>query len=445
VGHSSSGVFFDYDRDGLLDLFLCNVGVYSGDEQGRGGYYVGVSDAFAGHLKPEERNEQSILYRNMGGNRFVDVSEKMRLQDVSWTGDASPIDVNGDQWPDLYVLNMQGHDEYYENVGGKYFEKKSREVFPKTPWGSMGVKVFDYNNDGRLDLYITDMHSDMSEEVDLNREKLKARMQWPESMLRSGGMSIFGNAFFQRQEDGGYREVSDTNGAENYWPWGLSVGDLNADGFEDVFVASSMNFPFRYGVNTVLLNNRGKKFLDSEFILGVEPRRNGRTAKPWFILDTASEDKDHALVKKLNLTGHVTVWGALGTRSSAIIDFDDDGDLDIITNEFNDRPMVLVSDLSKKKDIKFLKIKLQGTESNRDGLGAVVTVRVGASRYTKVHDGKSGYLSQSSVPLYFGLDGAAAVDAIEVVWPSGQKQQIPGPIGVNQLRLIREADAEVKK
>ena len=78
--------------------------------------------------------------------------------------------------------------------------------------------------------------------------------------------------------------MSDEIAAENYWPWGISVGDLNADGYDDVFVASSMNYPFRYGVNSVLLNDRGKRFLDSEFVLGVEPRR-GRLAKPWFDLD----------------------------------------------------------------------------------------------------------------------------------------------------------------
>ena len=223
------------------------------------------------------------------------------------------------------------------------------------------------------------------------------------------------------------------------------MGDLNADGFEDVFIASSMNFPFRYGVNTVLINNRGKKFLDAEFILGVEPRRGGRTAKQWFTLDPKGEDRDHTLVKKLNLSHPVTVWGALGTRSCAIFDLDDDGDLDIVTNEFNDRPMMLISNLSQKNDISFLKIKLQGTKSNRDGLGAVVTVRAGAASYVRVHDGKSGYLSQSSLPLYFGLDGAKTVDAIEVLWPSGQKQQIPGPIETNKLRVIREPDAENKK
>ena len=111
VGHSSGAVFFDFNRDGLLDLFVCNVGRYTSDEIGPGGYYVGLGDAFEGHLHPEARNERSILCENKGGNRFVDVTEERRLVDLSWSGDASPIDVNRDGWPDLYVLNMQGHDQ----------------------------------------------------------------------------------------------------------------------------------------------------------------------------------------------------------------------------------------------------------------------------------------------------------------------------------------------
>ena len=93
-------------------------------------------------------------------------------------------------------------------------------------------------------------------------------------MLLTQGKSIWGNAFYRNDGKGNFEEVSDQIGAENYWPWGISVGDLNADGFDDVFIASSMNFPFRYGVNSVLLNNQGSEFLSSEFILGVEPRRS---------------------------------------------------------------------------------------------------------------------------------------------------------------------------
>ena len=205
---------------------------------------------------------------------------------------------------------------------------------------------------------------------------------------------------------------------------------------DDVFITSSMNYPFRYGVNSLLLNNRGEMFLDSEFIVGVEPRRDGRTTKPWFELDCSGEDRGHKDCK--GQTGRITVLGALGTRSSVIFDLDDDGDLDIVTNEFNSEPLVLISNLSEKRAVNFLKVKLIGSDSNRDGLGAKVTVTAGSESYVKVHDGQSGYLSQSQCPLYFGLDDANSVDRIDVLWPSGKRQVVTGPINSNQLIEIKE-------
>ncbi len=126
--------------------------------------------------------------------------------------------------------------------------------------------------------------------------------------LQGGANNIFGNAFYTNPGSGQWQELSDELGAENYWPWGISVDDLNADGWDDVFIASSMNFPYRYGVNSVLLNNKGKVFLDSEFIVGVEPRQLlhtrpwynpdrkwVETKKPWFDLDCGDRDAQHPL------------------------------------------------------------------------------------------------------------------------------------------------------
>ncbi|HEY6613824.1 MAG TPA: VCBS repeat-containing protein, partial [Vicinamibacterales bacterium] len=316
VGHSSGAVFFDYNRDGRLDLFLVNVGRYTTNTIAGDGYkyYEAFEDAFAGHLKPE-RAERSILYRNEGGNRFVDVSKRAGLVDVAWTGDASAVDVNDDGWLDLYLVNMQGDDQYYENVGGTSFVRKSRQVFPRTSWGSMGIKVFDFNNDGRLDIFITDMHSDMSEPTGPELDKVKSTMKWPESFRGTGKTSIWGNSFFLKEGPSKFREASDALGLENYCPWGPSVGDLNADGFDDAFIAAGMNYPERYMINSVKLNDGGKRFVDAEFVLGVEPRSGG-VATPFFELDASGRDKGHP--DAAGATGRVTVWGARGTRSAVI-------------------------------------------------------------------------------------------------------------------------------
>ena len=451
-GHSSSAVFFDYDRDGNVDMFLCNVGTYTTEEHAAlridrvsklpadtdQKYYVGMKDAFAGHLK-HERSEQSILYRNLGGMKFKDVSEETGLIDLSWSGEASPIDANGDGWLDLYVLSMQGHDEYYQNDEGRGFLKKSRDVFPRTAWGAMGIKVFDFNNDGRFDIFVTDMHSDMSEDVGFERERLKARMQWPESFVQSSNQSIYGNAFYRQTEDGQFEEVSDEIGAENYWPWGLTVADINADGFLDAFLTSSMCFPYRYSANSLMINDGGKRFVDTAFLSGLEPAPAGKQLAEWFELDADGADAAHPICQ--GRSGRVVVWSARGSRSSVVFDIDDDGDLDIITHEFNTPPRVLISNLANSdKPISFVKVKLQGRRSNRDGIGSVVTVVTDQMTCRQQVDGRSGYLSQSLKPLYFGLGESSTIKRIDVAWPSGIKQTIQGPIANRKTVSIEESE-----
>ncbi len=448
AAHSSGAVFFDFNNDGLLDLFVANVGVYTRNEKGRGGFYLGRSDAFQGWQFPD-RSEQSQLYQNMGGGRFEDVSHKLGLEHRGWSGDATFCDLNLDGYPDLYVLSMSGPDKYYENDHGQRFVEKTAAYFPKTPWGSMGVKFFDYNLDGLMDLYVTDMHSDMTsvqikagdQDFSPRFEKQKSdawcSVEWSPAALQSASNSIFGNAFYQNQGNGKFSEVSASVGAETYWPWGISVADLNADGYEDVFVTAGMGYPLRYAINSVLLNEGGRRFVDSEFVLGVEPRMGNRIEKEFFTLDCSGADKRNPLCR--GQSGVLTVTGSTSSRSSVAFDLDDDGDLDLVTNEWNDHPQVLISNLSEKKAIHYLKIKLVGTISNRDGLGATVKVHCGAKIFTRYHDGKSGYLSQSSMPLYFGLDAASTIDRIEVLWSSGKQQLLTEGIPVNSLLTITEA------
>jgi len=439
VTHSSGAVFFDFDRDGLVDLLVCNVGQYTTDQKGPDGAYVGLADAFLGHTHPD-RFEYPVLYRNTGHNLFKDVTAAVGLRPAGWGGDASVADLNGDGWPDLFVLNMQGHGHYFENQGGHAFVDKTTEYFPRTPWGAMGIKFFDFDNDGRPDLFITDMHSDMFETLPPDREKQKAGVHPPEQLL--GGRAdtfIFGNALFHNvSKQGGtaFEEISDRAGVENYWPWGPSVGDVNADGWEDIFIASSMDYPHRYGINSMLLNNRGEKFLDAEFLLGIEPRRGGRTHTPWFELDCLTEGLGADLCR--GQSGKIVVTAPLGSRAAVIFDLDADGDLDIVTNDFNSAPQVLMNDLAQRRPIHWLQVVLVGAASNRGGLGATVRVRAGGHVYTKYNDGKSGYLSQSALPLYFGLGDAEKIEGVEVEWPSGRKQVETQRLEINRTLQLTE-------
>jgi len=441
AAHSSGAFFFDYDNDGLVDLLVCNVGKYTTDEKGPDGEYIGIPNAFDGHLYPD-RYEYPVLYKNMGHNHFKDVTSEVGLNPHGWCGDAAFADVNGDGWPDIFFLNMQGHSHYYENQGGRKFVEKTDQYFPKTPWGAMGIKFFDFDNDGRMDLFIVDMHSDMSQEPGPENEKVKSTITWTDSYLEGTKSDfIFGNALYHGLGNGQFEEISDRMGVETYWPWGPSVGDLNADGWDDIFIASGMSYPYRYGINSLLLNDRGEKFVDAEFTLGIEPRKQLYT--PWFEID-CSDAHERQLQEQLKSKvcegqgGKSIVMAPRSSRSAVIFDLDNDGDLDVVTNDFNSEPQILVSNLAQQKQIYWIKINLAGTASNRNGLGATVRVKAGGRTYTKYNDGKSGYLAQSVLPLYFGLDATSKVDAVEVEWPSGRKQTVTSGLMANRTIEIVE-------
>lgn len=445
-GHSSGATFLDFDRDGRLDLVVCNLGVFTQETLGPGGFHRAMTNAFHGHLYPE-RSERKRLYRNLGERRFRDISDEIGWKDESWAGDVTITDLNGDGFPDLYLPNMQGDDHYYENDRGRRLVDRTEAYFPRTPWGSMGVKFFDYDRDGRLDVYVTDMHSDMTEtqtragrtvlgsEFEKSKSDAWCTVFWTDAFLQGASNNIFGNAFYRNPGAPPFEEISQTAGMETYWPWGVSVGDLNADGWEDAFVTAGMGFPFRYAINSVLLNDQGRRFYDVEFLVGVEPRAGGAIDREMFTLDCSGADRSHQLCGGQSTP--VVVHGSLSSRSSVVVDLDDDGDLDVVTNEQNDQPQVLISDLAQRRAVRCLKVRLVGTRSNRDGLGAVVKLFAGGQMQTRLVDGKSGYLAQSVLPLYFGL-GSARVERVEVIWPSGQVQSVREGLPDSGLLTVRE-------
>ena len=203
-------------------------------------------------------------------------------------------------------------------------------------------------------------------------------------------------------------------------------------------VTAGMGYPFRYGIDSLLLNSRGERFIDAEFLLGIEPRSDGRTERIRFTLDRDGAHRDHPECR--GHEGMRPVRGTLGTRSAALADLDRYGDPDIVINEFNDRPRLLFSEPARRRPVRHLPIRLIGTRYNRDGLGVLVQVTAEGRTSTRFRNGKSGYLSRSSLPLHFGL-GILPGDIeaeITVQWPSGARQTRSGPLPPDGFLLIEE-------
>jgi hypothetical protein len=223
---------------------------------------------------------------------------------------------------------------------------------------------------------------------------------------------VFGNTLFLNKGGGKFEEVSDKAGMETFWPWGIATGDFDNDGYEDVFLPSGMGYPWFYWPNSLMMNNGNSTFTNRAEAEGIEPPVGGR-------------------FQKEKIGGQPA---ARSSRCAAVADFTHTGRLDIICNNFNDHPYFFKNRFPLKNYIEF---KLAGTKSNRDAVGATVTLHMGKEVMIRQVHAAGGYLSQSSNTLHFGLGDRAKVDRAEIRWPSGRSNVIENP-ELNKLHKITE-------
>jgi enediyne biosynthesis protein E4 len=436
VGHSQTAAFFDYDNDGDLDLFLTNTAHWTSDEfdkQDR--YYPGPRDFWV--LATSSR-EPNVLYANQGDGTFTNVTEEAGLAGRGWGGDVAVFDYDDNGTQDLLVTNMFGQSQLYRNNDDGTFIDVTNQVLGATSWGAIGSKAFDFNNDGRLDLLIADMHSDMwmpweasDEEVESiakNHERKYQGVSGPYALSGSKRTEkelefsdafrinykhvVFGNTLYKNEGDGRFSEMSDAAGVESLWPWGVATGDFDNDGDVDVFLPTGMGYPYFYWHNYLLVNVGNEKFVEASEASGVEPPKQGQ------FLEGNYGDKRRPR----------------SSRCAAVADFDGDGRLDMIVNNFNDAPYYYRNDSPRQN---YIALRLTGAASNRDALGARVEVHVGSQIMVRQVESAGGYLSQSSKTIHFGLGQHETVDAIEIRWPNGARQRL-GPLAINKTHAVRE-------
>ena len=437
VGHSQTPVFFDYEDDGYLDLYLTNTAHWTTDSfDFAGGNYEGKASLGSLMTSPVEYN---ILYHNNGDGTFTDVTAKAGLRGRGWAGDVAVFDYNEDGFLDLFVPSMFGRGQLYRNNGNGTFTDVTAETLGPTPHGAIGSKVFDYDGDGRLDLFVVDMHSDMWMGLDSRHTSLEVVTQTQHRRFLSPagptvneaapgfidhqrqefamegknyGELLFGNALYRNLGQGKFTETALAAGLETFWPWGIATGDYDNDGNEDAFITSGMGYPFYYWPNQLMMNNGDGTFRDRAASLGVEPPTGG-------------------IYQEKNIGGQ---RAARSSRSAAVADFDGDGRLDIVTNNFNDHPYFFANRFPRQNYVEF---RLTGTKSNRDAIGAVVRLWVGNKVMVRQVSPAGGYLAQSSRTVHFGLGDRSGVDSVKIRWPRGLFQTLTTP-AINTLHQIRE-------
>jgi hypothetical protein len=420
VGHSQTAVFFDYDNDGYLDLFLTNSAEWTSssyDESNR--YWVGKGLRGGVVESPVEYN---VLYHNNGDGTFTDVTAKVGLKGRGWAGTAAAFDYNGDGRMDLFVTSMFGRSQLYRN-DGDHFTDVTADVLGRTPWGALGAKVLDLDNDGRLDLFVVDMHSDMWMDLDRSHRSLAyVQESWnkkfpylsgPRAYMQPGAIEnerrllarmgtkheelLFGNACYHNDGGGKFTEISDQAGLETFWPWGIADGDFENNGLVDIFIPAGMGYPFYYWPNSLMMNQGDGTFQDMATKLGIEPPARGEFLPE----EIAGKEAPRS------------------SRTAAVADFFGDGRLCIVVNNFNDQPYFFKNEGPRRNYVEF---RLRGTKSNRDAIGAVVRLYQEGKIMTRQVQSGCSYLSQSSRIVHFGLGDHPKIDRVEITWPSGRRQ-----------------------
>ena len=497
VESMSGGVaLFDYDNDGRLDI-----------------YFV---DSLTVETANDPQQARSALYRNLGGFKFSDVTDKAGVGHPGWGMGVCTADVDADGWEDLYVTALGGNKLYRNNHDGTFTDVTERAGVAGGGWAA-GCGFADYDRDGDLDLFVTRyVKVDLKRLPQFGRDKT---CQYGGVPVQCGPRGLPGDSDLLFRNEGNLRfaEVSAAAGvgdASGFFGLGIAWFDYNEDGWPDLFVANDaganflyrnekngtfkeVGFPMglavsqdgaeqgsmgvavadydntgRFGIlvtnfseeYNALHRNEGPHFSDVSF-----KSKIAAISLPFVGWGTAFFDYDNdTLLDLIVVNGHVypqldkvklgasagyrqrkllhhnrgdgtfeevaakfgqTLMEERVTRGLAVGDLDDDGRLDIVTNDLDGAPQIIRNEIADAGN--WLVVRLKGRGLNTGAIGAVVTARAGSVVQKRLVQSGSSYISQEDKRLHFGLGKAGQVDSIEVLWPDGTKTTMKD-VKVNQ-------------
>ena len=399
-GNTIAVIAFDYDNDGFLDIML-------------GNYFkpVNLLDLKDPHVLPNDLDNAVngggvTLWHNTGKGSFVDVTDKAGFgKHTGWTLDLGHGDFNNDGYQDVYLACDYGTDRIFINNGDGTFKETTEKAIGFDTRKGMNVDIADYDNDGWLDIYVTNITDEYMKEC---------------------------NMLWHNNHDGTFTDVSrETNTCETLWGWAAKFGDFDNDGWQDLFVVNGLRSGSKENYIPVLVNlitTPGVDFTD----VRLWPKIGDMT---WSGYQKKKMFRNLGGQTFKEISAEAGVDNDKDGRGIAMGDFDNDGKLDIFQTNADQLPILYRG--ATEGGGNWIQFKLTGTKSNRDAIGARITLTAGG--LTQIHeiDGGNGYAGQSMRRAHFGIGKATAVDSVEIHWPSGAKEKIAN-VGINKINKITE-------
>ncbi len=419
VGNSVQATFFDYDKDGDLDVYVANYPETP---------FNAPTFVYTNKMQNVSEEETDHLYRN-DGDFFSDVTNEAGVKSFGLSLSATVGDLNNDSWPDIYISNdFSAPDYMYINQKDGTYKEVVKKATAHTAFYGMGVDIADFNNDGNLDIFQVDMDAKSNRRQKANMASMNPTLFW--DVVNAGFHYQYMQNCLQlnsgvfENDNPYFSDVSRITGLSSTdWSWGPLFADFDNDGYKDLFVTNGTRRE---------VNNR-------DYFAKLKETEIKDEDKLALSMKIPSEKIDNFMFRNkgnLNFEQVNNDWGIKYEGFSngvSYADLDNDGDLEIITNNIDDYASVFENKSATKNN--YLKVSFEGAKGNTFGLGNRVYVKTNNQTQMQELTLTRGFQSSVGPELHFGLGKEEKIDELKVVWTNGKVQTIKNVLANNKLKI----------